>query len=883
MFACSIEKEEPVGPTYLHLEDADGNVVTSIYFIYGIPSPTYYVKTDATPVVLSVYPSMPYGISFHSSKGELRGTPREYFPETTMTFTARNMIGNITSTIQLSVGDCQFGLLVTPHFITSGSGIMTLQSEGITYYNHTLGTDDPLRHVICLPPLLYNYSFTCESRLLPCELYLADNMSNYYLGLYVLFGDTKSGSFELKPTHKPSLDVSLLTAYTKEVLMYSLRADGIHGNITVNPELPVGLEIDSRSALIKGHAPSPMLQKYNLTVSNEVGSTTTEFTLAVDMCPTGLDPIMVRKRYLSNGETWTIRDGQGKPLVDNTGYFSLKHLFCLTPDTFQIDMATTLSSSERKSRTALVLSDPKGVLAEFWIPSDASEATRHFAYAYSLPSQSEWKVMRGSVDGKWTCVKFNDKKWESGKFDSWGSFSKDVSSLFLRRSFSVDASKFTFVNVDVERSADCDLVLYLNEREFGRLSGSKTSSRFSLPVSFVASSSVLAVEIHRAAGANETAPIVFDARVTSVASSCLLQSVNGEAASYEDGKWSKEFADRAFDLIDTKFWTAHSFPSLLRYSFKDASVVVNRVLINAAGGDLPRSVRVEGVTADNTTVALFSVDSPVLLHSGMELFDFPNSQAFPIYQFIFDGPQKEVFFTVADARLYECTDRQCKKRMGLKAAGIDVVVDKKCPFLSVGVRQMRCVEKDNAVEWVDDRSACGKWLPSQRVAYVDWTFELTNVTTPQWNATKNKLNAMFTDELKVAPREVAYLLVRDVSVDVVKLRVMTRFTLEVEIGDYVYKHLKELKQVFSEHVSTVLQRSDVEASVVDMRLREPINIGSIVLVCMTAVVILLMVLFVQFLKRRMTSAKSRKSLRHLRKGGDDASLLSESVLSVCCE
>lgn len=188
------------GPTYLRIEDENGNPLTSIHFLYGIPSPTYYVKTDATPVVLSVYPSMPYGISFYSSQGEFRGTPREYFPETTMTFTARNMLGNITCTIQLSVGDCQLGPLVTPHFVSTGSGILTLESEGVVYYNHTLGTDDPLRHVICLPPLEYTYSFTCTSRYMPCEVYLSDNSSNYYLSLYVIIGDTKSGFFELKPT-----------------------------------------------------------------------------------------------------------------------------------------------------------------------------------------------------------------------------------------------------------------------------------------------------------------------------------------------------------------------------------------------------------------------------------------------------------------------------------------------------------------------------------------------------------------------------------------------------------------------------------------------------------------------------------------------------------
>ena len=867
-----------MAPTYLRIEDENGNPLTSIHFLYGIPSPTYYVKTDATPVVLSVYPSMPYGISFYSSQGEFRGTPREYFPETTMTFTARNMLGNITCTIQLSVGDCQLGPLVTPHFVSTGSGILTLESEGVVYYNHTLGTDDPLRHVICLPPLEYTYSFTCTSRYMPCEVYLSDNSSNYYLSLYVIIGDTKSGFFELKPTRKPTLAISLLTAYTDEVLQYSLGVEGIHGNITVDPALPVGMEIDSPSALLRGRALSSRLQNYTLTTSNTVGTTTTEFTLAIDQCPPGLDYLMVHQRYLAAGDSWSLYDGDGIPLVADTRYLSTKHLFCLTPASYRFTMATTLPLSQRKSRTALVLSDPNGVLAEFWIPADAAQATRHFSYGFPLGFGAEWKLHRGNPEKKWNHVKFDDRTWENGRNGTWGTFSKDVNSLFLRRSFTLETSRFTFLALDIMRSPACDTVLYLNEREIGRISGTESFTRFSLPISVVSSSSLLAVEIRRAESADETAPIVFDARVTTVSSSCLLQSVNGKATAYENGKWSAEFADRAFDQNPDKFWTANFFPSTLRYRFNHAHVVVNRLFLGAVGGDFPSSLRVEGITAENETIPLFSVVSPVLLHNGETVFDLPNNRAFPAVQLVFDGSKEEgSYFTLGDARLLQCTDRRCGKRMGLKPLGIDGVVDKKCPFLSVGVRQMRCVEGDNEVAWVDDRSACGRWLPAQRVAYVDWTFELTNVTLPQWNDAKNKLNAMFTDELKVASREVAYLLVRDVSVDSVKLRVMTRFTLEVEIGDYVYKHLKELKTEFSEHVSTTLQRSDVEANVVEMHLREPINIGSIVLVCVTAAVILLLILFVQFVKRRMSAAKGHKSLHHLRKGADNTSLLSESV------
>lgn len=48
--------------------------------------------------------------------------------------------------------------------------------------------------------------------------------------------------------------------------------------------------------------------------------------------------------------------------------------------------------------------------------------------------------------------------------------------------------------------------------------------------------------------------------------------------------------------------------------------------------------------------------------------------------------------------------------------------------------------------------------------------------------------------------------------------------------------------------------------------REPINIGSIVLVCVTAAVILLLILFVQFVKRRMSAAQGSQIASSLTQG-----------------
>lgn len=104
------------------------------------------------------------------------------------------------------------------------------------------------------------------------------------------------------------------------------------------------------------------------------------------------------------------------------------------------------------------------------------------------------------------------------------------------------------------------------------------------------------------------------------------------------------------------------------------------------------------------------------------------------------------------------------------------------------------------------------------------------------------------------------------------MSVFSRFTLEVEIGDYILKHFK----MFEPNLNAELARKlrGVSIATVSMKLREPINVSTIVVVCVTSVIVLLLIAVIFLIRLRIKSMKRKKSLKHMR---GEVGLLAESV------
>lgn len=137
---------------------------------------------------------------------------------------------------------------------------------------------------------------------------------------------------------------------------------------------------------------------------------------------------------------------------------------------------------------------------------------------------------------------------------------------------------------------------------------------------------------------------------------------------------------------------------------------------------------------------------------------------------------------MTDARFYSCSGSQCKKKQGYEAARGGITRYGKCPLFTVGTKQTHCVEGDNVVEWVEDCSMCLKKMPSKQMAFVDWSFDLTDVAMNQWESSvKADLVTILISNMRVMEREINFVLVCDITDEELKLNVCYRITLKVAI------------------------------------------------------------------------------------------------------
>ena len=867
-------------PTRVWIEDQYGEVVTAIRLIPNVTMDSLSCKSDGERVTFDIKEKLPKGLNLVPKSGLITGMATEELQPTQFTITATNSAGSATMVVTLTIAKCEYGNLLYPVFSFSAVGTLILSNNGKVFYNRTIESRNDKYNAICVPRIQYNYQFTCVSSTSFCYFHVEDSNGLIYMSAFAVTPNTKSGFMEITPTRKPIISIpSLISVNQNEQLYRSFSVEGIHGDLAIQPPLPSRVNLVSIVPFIIGNAVEPMIQKYTITASNTVGDTSVEFTFAVDQCPPGLVKLQVELHRVSVMDHWQVFDSQDSLLIDQLNdYRTDKQLVCWSPGSYRFYLSTTNDTPGWPDAVRLDVSDEHGVLAEYQLPSPLFEMSRHFTFEYPVPSQSEWKIHRGGVSKGWTRVKFNDKKWESGVDGSWGSFSRDVSSVFLRKTFALDVSKFTFLQMDVKQSQDCDVIVYVNEKQVLVLPGSSsrdsisrsTSNNFTrstIPISSFSSPLAVAAEVRRATGASETTPIVFDIKVTALSSECIIQSVNGVAS---DNQSASSRPSYAFDLDRNTYWSLYDYPGVLRYTFASRSVVVNRATLVTLN-DSPTSIRVEGVTADNTTVVLTSVQSNYLGRNDIIAMDFENSRAFPAYQFVFEKTETSSVFSVVDARFYSCSDRQCKKKRGYAAARGGVTRYGKCPLFTVGTRQMHCVEGDNTVEWVEDRSTCVKKIPSRQTAFVDWSFDLMGVTMKEWEATvKKSIVTILVSNMRVMEREIEFVLARDITDEELKLSVFGRITLEVEIGDYIAKHFKLFESQLNEELQKVMEKASIQTLSID--LREPIDVASIVQISVTVVIVLLVVACVYYIRLRMRSPK-RKTLKR----GEGETLLTESV------
>ena len=162
---------------------------------------------------------------------------------------------------------------------------------------------------------------------------------------------------------------------------------------------------------------------------------------------------------------------------------------------------------------------------------------------------------------------------------------------------------------------------------------------------------------------------------------------------------------------------------------------------------------------------------------------------------------------------------------------------------------------------------CLKKMPSKQTAFVDWSFDLTDVAMNQWESSvKADLVMILISNMRVMEREINSVLARDHG-----RRTQAQCMLSNHSGGgYIVKNLRLFESQLNEELQKVMK--DVSIKTLSTDLREPVDVASITQISVTTVVVLFVVAYIYFIRLRIRSS-SRKTLKH----GEGEALLTGSV------
>ncbi|MFM7019787.1 MAG: putative Ig domain-containing protein [Aquirufa sp.] len=303
--------------------NSGGSTSTSFSFAVNDIAPT--AMTYASPVVLergitispigpstaggtitnyTISPSLPTGLSLHSSTGIISGTPTVVSARTTYTIVGSNTTGSITSTMDILVNDAP------PVNFTYPTPPIYYLNTAITPLTPTNNGGTPSGYSIS-PALPAGLTFNTSTGVISGTPTAITATATYVVTASNFVGSTSQNVvIEVKDYAPVNLAYpsATLTA-TKTVAISPLTPTVGGGSVityTVSPALPAGLTINSSTGVISGTptALSPSAN-YTLTANNGTGFTTFAMNITVvDVAPSQLSyatPVgLVRTQAMTN-------------------------------------------------------------------------------------------------------------------------------------------------------------------------------------------------------------------------------------------------------------------------------------------------------------------------------------------------------------------------------------------------------------------------------------------------------------------------------------------------------------------------------------------------------------------------------------------------------
>lgn len=742
---------------------------------------------------------MPNGVEY-SRQGYLWGTPTVATGPVKYNVTATNAAGSFSAFFDLDVTNCPHGPFMLFHMSIGSSVLFELQGDGF-YLNGTIkgGSIDRF----CIPytklELMLNNTIEIKN---PFALQIYNEQNVTFFSTQISKKGVMRNTIDFGSQSKPVIAIpsSVMTSYVKEELIIPIVIKGQWNDYEVEPALPETFSFDRSFMLFKGSFMEKGIYSFNLTYHNQYGSDKVTLVFKVDECYVN-EHLVVLSRDGSSDKDSIIFSSETEELYTTSfTYQSFKHNLCLPEGAYHITLKTEKPAGGWTSDTPLLLFDENGgIIGMEILPTSMNEIDRFFFLTFAIPTNSTFLTYCGQPETKWTSVRFRDSKWSEGQNGKWGECD---SLLYMRKTFSIDKT-IHYGHIDMNIVAVGSFSVYVNENLV--LENQEHLSEEGVRYSFSASllrtgKNVIAIALN-ATGSN---PIVFDFSLQPLMSSTLEQSYRGIATDNQTNPDPFYPPSHAFDKNTQTYWNSNQLPVELNFAFEnERSVAVNELMFFKDRDErtLPTHFIFEGVNSDNSTILLFSYNSTLgfLGKPGYKIFTFVNNHVFNQYRFTFMDTMNHVSIRLSDVRMFSRLDLTCQKRKGFSPVFVDETSLASCPLASVGTKQGRCINVANEAVWEEDRTACVPRWAEKGYVYLDWSFRLHTVSAYAWGDIVNQgVTEIITRELTVKSKEISYPFVHDISTDNEWiLDIDVRFTLEVEIGDYVKKHLPDLTSNFT--------------------------------------------------------------------------------------
>lgn len=766
----------------LRLVDSFGIEVEKIFLTVG-HSQTFHFEAEEPITSMTVSPDLPDGLTLNMT-GILYGSPLKPLNKTTFQFKANS--GTLMTSIQITIIECPYG--VGTIIGSTSSAHLTVSKEDVVVLDNISVSAE---NIYCLEPGFYHYNLTATFDYIGLYIRSAER----FIHSHYAYPDF-SGSFQLDSTAAPVIKLPYFIPVQQSGVRLPFQIEGGFTKVTIEPN--ENIQYNPVTNMLTFLHSEDGLVEYTMTASNEIGSTSAVFMVGVNTCKEGAKMISF-DTYTSFFSSFNMEDEEGNLMIHRWKDIHTPGFFCAYSDVSYPFQLNQNKFSEESFYFAFV--DELGVLSEYPLSQPVEES---FIFTQIAPYGAPLLYCKEKRDG-WMKKSIDETSWKKGKSGEWGEWETDHRAYF-RYHFAIKNHAYSTLHIQVKTPHA--FTVYCNEKQISQLLQPNNTSlhRISIPFSFLEEDNVLAIELIDAVQSDS---IEFDMQMIATQTSHIEVSRGGTVESIQQEPDPLHPAVSAF-LNDMSYWKILKVPATAEYTFGEAqSVIANAFYYGSNEDDNKiKSFSIEGVNEEKT-VLLLNVTSSAM--TSANYFDFDNETPFSMYRITITEAQEKEELDIYHFRLLQKNVQVCETKYGIKGARVGESFLASCEGDKVGKLQVKCVSKNAQAVWEENSSSCVSRTPPTDMAFVDFTMVITADFEVTDYFLKTDVLKVISEFSKVDKKQISYVYVYHqpvVEKDVVAVAV--RFTVDVDLGDFIGKLFIQQQQEFIEKMNE--KEVDVEIS-----------------------------------------------------------------------